>query len=112
MTITRMRISDPTLRRSAWLVAALSVAMGAAAIAIGYPSHSPVLGGYGLATALMGVVAPLCGALILTRRPRNVIGWLFCFIGFWQALEPFSGVYAVQALTVSHGSLPLSAWTA
>ncbi len=113
-----MRMSDRTLRRLAWLVAAPSMAMAGAAIAIGYPAHSPVLSGYGLATALTGAVAPLCGALILTRRPRNVIGWLFCFIGFWQAVEPFSGVYAIQALTSGRGVLPLgslmawlSVWT-
>jgi signal transduction histidine kinase len=93
--------------------------MAIAAIAIGYSSRSSVvLAGFGLATALMGALFPLCGAVILTRRPNNVIGALFCFIGFWQALEPFSGVYAIQALISTPGSLPfgsfmawLSVWT-
>ena len=105
-------MNERALRWLAWLVAVLSVAMAVAAIAIGLSSHSPVLGGFGLSTALCGALFPLCGAVILTRQPRNVIGWLFCFIGFWQALEPFSGVYAIQAVISNPGSLPLGTFMA
>ena len=88
------------------------MAMAIAAIAIGLSSHSPVLGGFGLSTALWGALFPLFAAVVLTRQPRNVIGWLFCFIGFWQALEPFSGVYAMQAVISNPGSLPLGTFMA
>ena len=116
---TRVAMNERALRWLAWLIAAVSVAMAVAALVIGLASRSPlVTGGFGLATVLAGILFPLCGAVILTRRPKNVIGALFCFIGFWQALEPFSGVYATQALTSHPGSLPfgelmawLSVWT-
>jgi signal transduction histidine kinase len=112
-------VSDRTIRGIAWTVAGLSAVMAVAAIALGYSTRSNiVLEGFGLATALIGVLFPICGAVILTRRPRNVIGALFCCIGFFQALEPFSGVYAIQALISRPGSLPfgaemawLSVWT-
>jgi signal transduction histidine kinase len=106
-------MNERALRWVAWLIAAVSIAMAGAAIAIGWASKASVLaGGFGLATVVMGVLFPLCGAVILTRRPKNVVGALFCFIGFWQALEPFSGVYASQALISHPGSLPFGAFMA
>jgi len=46
------------------------------------------------------------GAIIVSRRPENPIGWILCAIGFLWACNIFSGLYAIQALVTDPGSLP------
>ena len=46
------------------------------------------------------------GAVIASRRPRNVIGWLFCAIGLSQGAAVFGGQYAKYALVTEPDSLP------
>ena len=46
------------------------------------------------------------GALIVSRRQGNRIGWIYCAIGLFAAVDGFSGVYAISALLVAPGSLP------
>jgi len=53
------------------------------------------------------------GAIIVSRRPENPIGWILCAIGFLWACNIFSGLYAIQALVTDPGSLPageVAAW--
>jgi hypothetical protein len=45
------------------------------------------------------------GAVILSRRPRNVIGWMLCVIGLSSAVAGFAQDYASYALL--HRSEPL-----
>src|SRR5215218_9209141 len=55
------------------------------------------------------------GTIIVSRRPHNPIGWILCAIGFLWASNIFSGLYAIQALVTSPGSLPageVAAWVA
>jgi hypothetical protein len=50
---------------------------------------------------------PTVGALIVSRRPENPIGWLFCVAGlFWSGFVLFAGSYASYALVARPGSLP------
>jgi two-component system NarL family sensor kinase len=46
------------------------------------------------------------GALIVTRHPKNSVGWLFCAVGLLTILEPFAVYYAIYALWTRPGSLP------
>jgi hypothetical protein len=46
------------------------------------------------------------GAVIVSRQPRNRIGWLCCAAGLLGALAFFSGEYARYALGPHGGSLP------
>ncbi|HEX6677627.1 MAG TPA: hypothetical protein VF486_21715, partial [Actinomycetes bacterium] len=55
------------------------------------------------------------GALIVTRRPGNRIGWLFCAIGLPVLLGGFATQYAVTALLARRPALPAGpamAWLA
>src|SRR5258708_4226849 len=46
------------------------------------------------------------GALIVSRYPSHVIGWIFCALGVLGAVEPFAAFYAINALFVARGALP------
>lgn len=46
----------------------------------------------------VGIAFALVGALIITRRPRNAIGWLFCAIGFSFSLHGALDAYALYAV--------------
>ena len=53
------------------------------------------------------------GALIASRRGRNVIGWIFCFVAVSLGVLSFTSGYADYALYVRENSLPgavLAAW--
>ena len=50
---------------------------------------------------------PIVGALIVSRRPGNAIGWIMLLgIGASFVLSAALGIYAYYGLTVSPGSLP------
>ena len=56
---------------------------------------------------------PTLGLLILSRRPRHPVGWLFLWAGLAGALDHFFGEYAIYAMQAQHNSLPggeVSAW--
>jgi len=56
---------------------------------------------------------PAIGILILSRRPRHPVGWLFCGAGLAGGLDHFFGEYAIYALQARPDSLPggeISAW--
>ena len=55
----------------------------------------------------MGWLAfPTVGAVIVSRQPGNVIGWLFCAVGASSAILVFGEPYAIYALVTRPGSLP------
>jgi hypothetical protein len=59
------------------------------------------------------VASSSVGALIVSRRPGNPIGWILCAIGFLLASSLFSGLYAFRVLVSNPGSLPageVAAW--
>lgn len=45
--------------------------------------------------AVVGLTFPLVGTLIVTRRPRNPLGWLYCLSGAGLATQALAGGYAV-----------------
>jgi len=48
------------------------------------------------------------GAFLASRRPGNVIGWLFQAIGLASALLVFADEYAIRGLVIAPGSLPVA----
>jgi signal transduction histidine kinase len=50
------------------------------------------------------------GALIISRRPRNPIGWIFMITALGMALSTTAFDYAVYALLTNPGSLPGGEW--
>jgi hypothetical protein len=46
------------------------------------------------------------GAVIASRRPKNLVGWIFCGIGLLAGVVHLSSEYAVYALLAEPNSLP------
>jgi signal transduction histidine kinase len=68
---------------------------------------------YGVGVVLFYVLFVFVGWSIVTRRPRNAIGWILLVIPLISGLALFCGDYATQALKVAPGSLPFgtaAAW--
>jgi hypothetical protein len=61
------------------------------------------------AVVVLVVSFSVVGALILSHRPENTIGWIFCAAALFQALSEFGFEYATYALITQPGSLPLGA---
>jgi hypothetical protein len=56
--------------------------------------------------ALWVVTSSTVGALIVSRRFENPIGWILCASAFLFAFSIFSGTYAIYTLVTHPGSLP------
>ena len=52
------------------------------------------------------------GALVVTNRPTNRIGWILCGITFTLGLTLFASSYARYALVTRAGELPIGSFTA
>jgi hypothetical protein len=61
------------------------------------------------AVATLVVSFSVVGALIVSHRPENTIGWIFCAAALFQGLSEFGLEYATYALITRPGSLPLAA---
>lgn len=46
------------------------------------------------------------GAVLVSRRPRNPVGWILCGIGFTASLSQFAWSYGYYALTLGANSAP------
>jgi two-component system NarL family sensor kinase len=64
---------------------------------------------------VMTVGCSAVGAVIASRCPENLIGWIFCAIGLASAVRHFGAQYAIYALLAAPSSLPAGealAWIA
>lgn len=57
-------------------------------------------------------VFAVAGAVIVARRPGNVVGWLLVGAGVGLAVTEAFGAYAYRGLVVARGSLPFATWAA
>jgi hypothetical protein len=114
-----VRASDRTLRALAWGIFAFSVAVAGAGIAIAARSGpAPLPGFLGTSTdrvtaLVLELLFPLVGAVIVSHRPRNLVGWLLLIPGALASPANLTLIYAVQALVIDPGSLPfgsVAAW--
>jgi hypothetical protein len=61
---------------------------------------------YAVLTGMVSLVYPTIGALIVSRLPRNPIGWIFCGVGLLYQLQHVGLAYSNYAVAKGH-SLPL-----
>ena len=47
---------------------------------------------------VLQLVYPTVGAFVVSRRPGNPIGWLFCSVGLVTSVQIFANSYAIYAL--------------
>lgn len=83
--------------RRPWLAAAVAVGNVIAAHSIHAVNHGDIYGYWFESTVGSSVFAGL-GALILTRRRRNVIGWIFLSVGVLSSVQFLAGQYTVTGL--------------
>src|SRR5215218_1921275 len=53
---------------------------------------------YAVLTGMLSLVYPMIGALIVSRLPRNPIGWTFCGVGMIYRLLPTAVAQADNAV--------------
>jgi hypothetical protein len=105
----------------AWSLWALSLAAIAASVALQVLNAStptaatrgPVVLGIGFFLVFMSFAT--VGALVASRQPGNLIGWIFCALGLFLPLAGASEEYALYALVTQPDSLPggeVMAWLA
>jgi signal transduction histidine kinase len=100
-------------RRLAWSVGIVSIVLMVSALVLMFVdrgsdlpndvatwSASDVLG------VFVSLGVPVLGVVIVNKRPRNTIGWVFIVAGAALALVTFGQVYALHALRADPGSLP------
>jgi cytochrome b subunit of formate dehydrogenase len=93
----------------AWSMCALSLALTVLSLlilasSISYPGVH--IFDFWLENTLAAGGFSTVGAVITSRRPNNVIGWLLNVAGFLLGLNHFSSEYAIYALLARPGSLP------
>jgi hypothetical protein len=101
-------------RNLAWLLWAATVSLVGGALLLGLANRPEVP----LFDAPLTIIPPTfatLGALISSRRPGNVMGWIFLATGILGGVQIFSGQYATVALAPDSPALPggaLAAWCA
>jgi hypothetical protein len=98
--------------RVAWSLWAVTLALvvGAHVLALASRPEAPFYT-YWIESTLIGPTFATLGALIVSRRPRNIIGWLFLVPSVASGIQFFSGQYATVAILGSP-RLPAGAYAA
>ena len=114
-------MSNRTAARLAWSMWALCVPLTAFGGLLSFLTSSGQLGpGSGLAIlfSVLLLMFPTVGAFVVSRRPENPIGWIFCAAGLLFCVGILAESYAKYALHPSSAPLPgaeyaawLSSWT-
>ena len=85
--------------RLAWSLWAVTVALIAGGLLLGVANRPEApLYEYWVEDTLISPTFATLGALIVSRRPGNVIGWIFLVSGVGGGIQLFSGQYASVAL--------------
>ena len=107
---------DRNIGRSlGWATLALATAAvipAATLLVLNLPTGAGQLAVGGAASLAMGLVYPAVGALLVSRQPKSVTGWLFCSLGLSIAVTMLADEYAMRGLVSAPGSVPGAAFVA
>jgi signal transduction histidine kinase len=112
-------MTERTLRRIAWTAWAISLSIPLMGVIFQVLVHTTILPAPSNASDVTGGLVVIAieigvatlGALIVSRQPRNPIGWIFVAVGFLLGLNLVGDAYATQA-SGSLPSAPVGAWFA
>ncbi|HZY65547.1 MAG TPA: hypothetical protein VFE21_06685 [Rubrobacteraceae bacterium] len=95
------------LARGMWVLTVPATALTLFLVSLNEPSSSF----WDMAlTSLLILAFSTVGTLVVTRRPGNSIGWLFCSGAFIWILGELALEYGVYTLITSPGALPAAEW--
>src|SRR5215204_5072586 len=102
-------MSTRTAAWLAWSLWVLSIALTALALLLlalilSHP-HTHTFDDW-LASTLNAVFYSSVGAIVASRRPENLVGWLLCLWALSESISHFSAQYAIYALLAQPDSLP------
>jgi two-component system NarL family sensor kinase len=87
-----------------WGTCALTLILGACVVFL------TVLNGgdfYDANFVIVGVASAVVGGVVASRRPANLVGWLFLAGALVSAIRVLAGEYAVYGIVTDPGALPL-----
>jgi hypothetical protein len=92
-----------------WSVWALCVVLFASPVLLDFfnswvPTRGGPISNLFIAVALLAY--PTVGAIVASRRPNNLVGWILCGIGLLFGVAAFADAYAYYARAAGPGSLP------
>jgi hypothetical protein len=93
----------------AWSLWALCVALFASAVLLDFFNPSvPTSDGpiFDLYIAIPLLAYPTVGAIVASRLPKNLVGWILCGIGLLFGVHVFAEAYAYYAAAAGSVSLP------
>ena len=92
-------MSPRTTIRLAWSLWVVMLTLVAGGLVLGVASHpeTPLYGDW-VEDSLIAPTFATLGALIVSRRPGNIIGWIFLVTGAGASVQLLSGQYATVAL--------------
>src|SRR5215211_6933535 len=102
-----------TARRLAWSVGVASVVLLVATLVLMFvdrasdlPDDVAIWSVSDVLDVVVSIGVPILGIVIVSKRPRNAIGWVFIVAGAALALAGFGQSYALHGLVAEPGSLP------
>jgi signal transduction histidine kinase len=102
-----------TARRLAWSVGVASIVLLVATLVLMFidrasdlPDDVAVWSVSDVLDVVVSIGVPILGIVIVNKRPRNAIGWVFIVAGAALALAGFGQSYALHGLVAEPGSLP------
>ena len=88
----------------AWTLCALCVALAVVTALLGY--QTPVVGPFVTGAGVALLVYPTVGALVISRRPKNAVGYILLGLGIVLEVQIFASAYSSYA-RLGHPDLPL-----
>jgi len=102
-----------TARRLAWFVGIVSIVLLVATLVLLFvdresdlPNNVGIWSAADVADVLVNIGVPILGIVIVNKRPRNAIGWVFIVAAGALALASFGQAYALHVLVADPGSFP------
>jgi hypothetical protein len=106
-------VKTRTGERLAWSLALVALALTGGGLAFGVKNGEDVWSYHGAsAVVLLGAFGGL-GALLVSRRPANPIGWIFLATGVLFGVAGLADQYSKYGLVTRPGSIPgaaIAAW--
>ena len=102
-----------TARRLAWSVGIVSIVLLVATLALMFvdrgsdlPDNVGIWSAADVFDVVINIGVPILGIVVVNKRPRNAIGWIFIVAGAALAVASFGQAYALHVLLAEPGTLP------